>query len=211
MKRGDRTSGSAAANRRIVSLGVPHGEHRPTRLGGGDQCVGLRNRPRHRLLDEDGDPLLEQRQSDRVVRLGGHRQRHRVDTTVERGHVRFRRGAGLGRDRRCPVRVNVYHRHELRALQRREDPCVVAPEMPDSDDRDPRPRIGDAPAHTVERIRHGRAAPRRSCPVSEVRCLIPAKRGARLTRRDTGTYRWHSTEEQRRQTGYPAREVSRQL
>ena len=46
---------------RIVALGVPHREHRPTRLSRGDQRVGLRNRPRHRLFDEDGDSALEQR------------------------------------------------------------------------------------------------------------------------------------------------------
>ena len=39
---------------------------------------------------------------------------------------------------------------------------------------------------------------------------LPA-RGARLPRRDEGAYRQYSTEEQRRQAGCPAREVSSHL
>ena len=96
-----------------------------------------------------------------MVRLGGHRQRHRVDTTVERGHVGFRRGTGLGRHGRRAVCVDVHHRHKPRARQRREDPCVVSPEMPDADNRDPGPGSIEAPPQTVKGIRHGSAAPLR--------------------------------------------------
>ena len=45
------------------------------------------------------------------------------------------------------------------------------------------------------------------CPRDDLTDL-PA-RGARLTRRDEGAYWQYSTEEQRRQVGCPAREVSR--
>ena len=96
-----------------------------------------------------------------MVQLGGHSQCHRVDTAVERGHVRFRCGASLGGHLRCTGWVDIDHRHKPRTLQHREDPCVVSPEMPDTDNREPRPGIIGVPPQTVEGIRHGSTASRR--------------------------------------------------
>ena len=102
MNRGVVTNGMHRGHRRVVALGVADRQRRARRLRGGDQLVGLGERPRHRLLDEDGDAALEERQRDLVVQLRRHRDGDGVDLVEQLAIVGQRPRAG--RRRRAAAR-----------------------------------------------------------------------------------------------------------
>ena len=68
--------------------------------------------------------------------LGGDRDRDGVDLAEELAEVEQRARAVRRGDLLGARAVGVDDRHELDARQRRQNPRVVLPEMPDADDRD---------------------------------------------------------------------------
>ena len=94
MKRGAVTSGAMAVDGRVEPLRVTDGEHgiRPSRDL--DHRIGVRQRTRHRFLDQHGDTALQERHGNLMVDLGRHGNDDRVHVVQ---HVTI---VGTARERR---------------------------------------------------------------------------------------------------------------
>ena len=125
MNRGSASSGRAAATAGLNRSVWPTASGDAGRGGRGDQLVGLGERSRHRLLDEDRHARLEKRQRDVAMQLGRHRNRHGVDLAEQLARVEQRPRAAGGRDLLGARAVGVDDRDELDARQRRQNPRVM--------------------------------------------------------------------------------------
>ena len=120
-------------HRRVESLDVPDGQHRVTFHRGVNDRVGFSEGSRERLLDQHRDARLEKRQRDRVMNLGRHGHRHRIDPAdhvpiivhgLRAARCRDRIGAG-------PVGIDDGRQRGIR--QRRQDAGMMPPEVADAD------------------------------------------------------------------------------
>jgi hypothetical protein len=82
------------------------------------QLVGFGDRARKRLLDEHVHSCLEQFAHDRVVQLGRHCDRRRIDLAEKAAEVRPRFASDLARHVVRALGIGVDYREQLGALAR---------------------------------------------------------------------------------------------
>jgi len=112
---------------------MPDSQCCPTRSRGGQQVVGLRERPRHRLFDQDPDSPLQKRQGHIPVPLGRHRDGDGIDPVEDLPEVGQRTRPGARRDLRRAARERIDDRDELRSLGRRQDAGMMPAQVADAD------------------------------------------------------------------------------
>ena len=122
--------------RRVESLDVADLQDGARRVGQGGELLGLGERAGHRLLDEGGDPPLQEGAGDLAVqdrRHGDHGGIHRGEEPAVVGQSRRLATGGHGSG---PLGAGVGHADEAHARHRREDAGVMLAQVPDPDDAD---------------------------------------------------------------------------
>jgi hypothetical protein len=123
--------------RRVEAFEVADLQHGPAALGRVDHPVGLFERARDRLLDEDVDARREQRAGDLAVGLCGDGEAHCVHALGKHAPVGRPLGLALGGDAARGLLVDVADAGEARnALggERRVDARVLPAQVSDADD-----------------------------------------------------------------------------
>ncbi len=145
-------------DRRVVELHVSHGENPLPPVGRGDQGVGLRERRRDRLLDQQVQTAFEERQSELAVERGRRREHRCVDPSGELLEARCDARPVLGRHRRRHIAAGIEDAFQNHAIETRKEPGMVTPERADTEDSDSR-RTRSASRHRSPPLRGGSAAP----------------------------------------------------
>ena len=161
--------------------------------GGGRGCdrLALRGRPGEWLLDEDVDPVSEQRGRDRRVQSIRRRDDRGVDETVElAGFGERMRRTGESRERARPVEHRVDDCHELHVVRGGDRRHVIEPrDGAAADDPEPEPRVSRHVCQYRDRESRSitvRAFGRREHPArrrSVASCLAPRSAGDRAPSR----------------------------
>ena len=116
----------------VIALDMPTLQHEPPLAGERDQLVGLGERGRNRLLDQQVQAVLQAIARDGVVPVGGDGDHRRLCFAEYRAVIAERRSA----KRLCAPEVGIDHRGHLDARQTREFLRVVAAHVAGADDGD---------------------------------------------------------------------------
>ncbi len=124
---------------RVEALGVSGGQDDVAALSRLNQPVGICQRRCQRLLDQDRDTGINQRQRHVNVRDRRHGNRYRVE--LAQWHVAKVGKAGSaepGSDLLRPSRLGVNDAGKRDTVHRRQQPRMMLPEVTDADDGDPK-------------------------------------------------------------------------